>query len=192
MYRKIVFGSLLACFLMLMIPTVSAVEYQTVVDANESYLMQELQDKDLDLAALKDKLKNMNVRELREVIQNINTDELKETIMLEVENSDLTEQGKLYVEQLLDSEFFLTILIKGIIIPVILYTIAFGSTYVLPKFLALPLVLITGFAVPRLFLIPIFNMVMEETGSLLIGTIVYFVLGFFDIKLAGFIVSIIF
>lgn len=40
MKNKIVFGSLLACFLMLMIPTVSAVEYQTVVDTNESTIVE--------------------------------------------------------------------------------------------------------------------------------------------------------
>ena len=195
MNKKIVFGSLLACFLMLMIPTVSAVEYQTVVDANESYFMQEIQNRKLDIDLLNGKLRDMNIRELRETIQNINIDELKENILLDLENSDLTEQNKAYVNQLLDSELLLTILIRGIIIPTILYTIALGALgadNILPDLLEAILTIIIGIIVPVFFLLPILDMVEEQTGSFFIGSIVYWGLFLIDFILALIITSIIF
>ena len=195
MKKKILFGSLLAVILMLMIPNVSAVEYQTVVDANESYFIQEIQNRNLDIDLLKGKLRDMNIRELRETIQNINIDELKENILLDLENSDLTEQNKAYVNQLLDSELLLTILIRGIIIPTILYTIALGALgadNILPDLLEAILTIIIGIIVPVCFLLPILDMVEEQTGSFFIGSIVYWGLFLIDFILASIITSIIF
>ena len=73
MKRKIIFGSLLSVFLMLMIPAVPAVEYNNVLEASESRLLAEI--------------KNMDIRELKERIQDLNTKQLKEKIL----NIDVNE-----------------------------------------------------------------------------------------------------
>jgi len=55
---KIVVGSLLAVFLLMMLPSVPAVEFNTVVETNKSNLLEEIQNIDID--ELKEKLKNPN------------------------------------------------------------------------------------------------------------------------------------
>jgi len=184
MKKTIVFGSLLACFLMLMIPTVSAVEYQTVVDANESYLINEIQNKKLDIQTFSNKIKDINIREIREELHNINIHEFREKILRELDNSDLTEEQKAYVSELLGSELLLTILIRGFIIPVVLYTISFVGAEVLPQLAGFLLSTVIAIAVPELYLLPVEDMIEEETGSFLLGAIAYFILLFIDIGLA--------
>ena len=45
---KIIFGSILAVFILTMLPLISAVEYDSVEKANEQYLQQLLKDSDID------------------------------------------------------------------------------------------------------------------------------------------------
>ena len=60
MKRKIIFGSLLAVFLMMMLPSVPAVEYNTTVEANESRILDELKVKiqSIDIKSFKEELKD--------------------------------------------------------------------------------------------------------------------------------------
>ena len=60
MKRKILFGSLLACFLILMIPTISAVEYKTVEHANESTMVEIIENYDYLLKNAKKKGEVLN------------------------------------------------------------------------------------------------------------------------------------
>ena len=179
MKKTIVFGSLLACFLMLMIPTVSAVEYQTVVDANESYFMQEIQNRNLEIDLLKDKLKDIDIKEVKQAIRNINIEELKEKILIEIKNSEITNQERLLVKQLLDSELLLTILIKGILIPVIILTIS-ASLNLFPFWIS--------FFTWAFLVLPVAKMVEEDTETPVMTT--YWVLVTIDIILALSIESI--
>lgn len=66
MRKTILFGSLIACFLMLMVPNVSAIEYQTVEDAFETQLLEKIQ--------------YINYDDLREQIKEINSKDVLETI----------------------------------------------------------------------------------------------------------------
>ena len=67
--KTIIIGSLLAVFLMLMIPNVSAIEYKTVSDAN-SYIIKNLNITESELSKLIESFKNGN--EDIEKIKNIN------------------------------------------------------------------------------------------------------------------------
>jgi len=74
MKKKIIFGSLLAVFLMMMLPAVPAVEYNTAIEVNESRLFEEIQNMNID--ELKEKILNMNVEdeELKEFQKQLNDD----------------------------------------------------------------------------------------------------------------------
>ncbi len=74
MKKKIIFGSLLAVFLMMMLPAVPAVEYNTAIEVNEAYLLEEIQNMSID--ELKEKILNMNVEdeELKELQKQLNDD----------------------------------------------------------------------------------------------------------------------
>ena len=191
MNKKIVFGSLLAVFLMLMIPNVGAVEYQTVADANESYLMNEIQNKKIDIQTLRNNIKNINIRELREELHNINIHELREKMLLELKNSDLNEEQKAYITQFLNSGLLLTIIIQGIIIPVILYTISLVGSSVLPPVLTLLLGLVIAIGVPKFCIIPVLELIKEETGSVSLAVIANIILFIIDFGLVITILNII-
>lgn len=191
MKKTLIIGSLLACFLMLMIPNVSAVEYQTVADANESYLMNEIQNKKIDIQTLRNNIKNINIRELREELHNINIHELREKMLLGLETSDLNEEQKAYITQFLNSGLLLTIIIQGIIIPVILYTISLVGPSVLPPVLASLLGLVIAIGVPTFCLIPVIDLILEETGSVSLAVIAYNILFIIDFGLAITILNII-
>jgi len=56
MKKKIILGSLLAVFILMMLPAVNAVEYNTVAKANKSNLFEQI--KDMDIEQLKEQLNN--------------------------------------------------------------------------------------------------------------------------------------
>jgi len=59
MRKKIIFGSLFAVFLMLMIPSISAIEYTNVEEANELRIIEKLQK--IDIIDLKDGIKDVDI-----------------------------------------------------------------------------------------------------------------------------------
>ena len=67
MKSKIIFGSLLAVFLMMMLPSVPAVEYNTAVEANELLILDELQN--IDLKELKIKIQNIDIKSIKEELK---------------------------------------------------------------------------------------------------------------------------
>ena len=69
MNMKIIFGSLLAVFLLLMLPAVSSVEYDTTVKANEEYIIDYIRK--MDAEELKEQIFNMDIsdQELLEFIK---------------------------------------------------------------------------------------------------------------------------
>jgi len=74
MKKKLIFVSLLAVFLLSILPSVPAVEFSAAVEANESRILDELQKMNID--ELKEKILNMNVEEeqLKEFQKQINDD----------------------------------------------------------------------------------------------------------------------
>lgn len=67
MKKTIVFGSILTCFLMLVVPSIPAVEYHSAVEANEAYLMEKIRN--LDASNVEKKLSNINLETLIEKIR---------------------------------------------------------------------------------------------------------------------------
>ena len=66
MRKKIVFGSLFAVFMLMMLPSIPAVEFNTVVESNRSQIIEQI--------------RNMNIDEFRERIRDLDIEELKEKI----------------------------------------------------------------------------------------------------------------
>jgi len=76
MRKKIIFGSLLAIFLMLMIPSISAIEYNTVIDANESYIIEKIQK--MDISESKGIIKDIDINNiLKQMKEKLNNEEPK-------------------------------------------------------------------------------------------------------------------
>lgn len=74
MKKTIVFGSLLAVFILLMIPNISAVEYNTVVEAHESYIIQRFEIKENELNELIESIKDGNIENfsiIRDILRGI-------------------------------------------------------------------------------------------------------------------------
>jgi hypothetical protein len=61
MRKSILVGSIVALFLMLMMPTLSAVEYNAVEKANEEYYIEYIQN--MDIEELKEKVLNTDISE---------------------------------------------------------------------------------------------------------------------------------
>lgn len=72
MKRKIIFGSLLAVFLLSMLPSVPAVEFNAAVEANESRIIEHIQT--ISIPKLREEIKNIDVEDLFGEVK----DELKE------------------------------------------------------------------------------------------------------------------
>ena len=62
--RTIFIGSIFTIFLMMMIPNISAVEYQTVINKMENTLKNVINDSALDMDVLNEKMKRSNIQEL--------------------------------------------------------------------------------------------------------------------------------
>ena len=78
MKTKIIIGTLVVGFLLLLTPSISAVEYKTVIDTNTSQLI--LKIKSIDIDALEQKLKNINNPVLQKHLQKIDFQPLKQEI----------------------------------------------------------------------------------------------------------------
>ena len=69
MKKKIIFGSILSVFILMILPSIPAVEYDVAVKANESRFIDGIQN--IDVAEFKEKIQNMDIHEFREEIKNI-------------------------------------------------------------------------------------------------------------------------
>ena len=78
MKSKIIIGAILIGFLLLLTPSISAVEYTTVIDTNTSRLIREI--KSIDINALEQKLKNINNPLFQSKLQKIDFQSLKQKI----------------------------------------------------------------------------------------------------------------
>ena len=79
MIKKIIFGCMLSTFILLMIPTISAIEYNNVIDENKLNIINEIET--LDFEDFIDELRNINKKQLsndslngiKNVINELNT-----------------------------------------------------------------------------------------------------------------------
>ena len=82
MKQKIIFGIILSVFILMVLPSIPAVEYDAAVKTNESSLIDELQG--IDVTDFKERIQEINIHELREELKNIDlknaVEELKERI----------------------------------------------------------------------------------------------------------------
>lgn len=62
--RTIFIGSIFTIFLMMMIPNISAVEYQTAINKIENNLKNVINDSPFDMDVLNEKMKRSNIQEL--------------------------------------------------------------------------------------------------------------------------------
>ena len=69
MKKKIIIGSILAVFILMMVPSISALQYNTVTESNKSKFMEQIND--MDTEEVKDKIKIMGIDEKIEKIQEL-------------------------------------------------------------------------------------------------------------------------
>ncbi len=69
MKQKIIFGSILSVFILMILPSIPAVEYDAAVEANESNIIDKLQD--ISVTDFKEMIQKMNMPELRDGLKKI-------------------------------------------------------------------------------------------------------------------------
>ena len=144
-----------------MIPNVSAIEYKTVVETNQLEF-------------------NNEFKLLEKTLNNI--ENRFEKIIDSILNVDI------------DIDLIIEILLNGIIIPIILYTLFMTPSYKLLEtnpILSRIISTIGAIIVPEFFLVPLQDMIYEETGSVIIAFIISIILLFVDIRIADLITRII-
>ena len=65
--------SIVAVFVLLMTPSISAVQYNTAVESNKAQILQQMQSMNID--ELREKIKNLDFQELKEKLKNIGSNE---------------------------------------------------------------------------------------------------------------------
>lgn len=164
MNKKILFGSIFAVFLLIMIPTVSALEYNTSLNGKKSLFIQNLENKGIEIEEIENNIHKMNIIEFRKSILNIDIDELNGNIINNIEGSRLSKSEKTYLKEAIASINLSKILIRGIMIPTLLYFIGNIAISELSIFLGLIIIIIIGLAVPTFFINPIAEELEAETG----------------------------
>ena len=162
MKKTILLGSIFSVFLLLMIPNVSAIEYKTIVENNQLEFNNELKLLEKTINNIENRFKN-----IKESIKNVD----------------------------INIGLIIQILIKGIIMPIILYTLTLIPEVILAEIapiLGFIISTILGNSVMDLFLIPVRDMILEETGRFLISAIIGILLFIIDLRIANYLISIIF
>ena len=70
MNRKIIFGTLLSAFILLLLPSVPAVESNKILEANESSIINEIKQMGKEVKDLQLQIKNIDLEELNERFKN--------------------------------------------------------------------------------------------------------------------------
>jgi len=180
----IIVGSMFTLFLLITVPSINAIQYQTVTKAQESAIMEEIQNNQFTIQTIKNEMKAIKTSDnigLLQILQNSNIHELKTKLITELNSMTLDDEQKEMITKILDSDLISTILIKGIIIPVLIFTLAEGFQIV--PFWA-------GFFVPLIFILPVAKQIAEETD--IPEPTAHGVLTLIDITLAYLLIRIIF
>ena len=71
MKTKIVTGSCLAVCMLVILPSISAIEYNTVVESNKSLFFEKIQN--IDINELRENIKDVDIEDLKDEFKKINT-----------------------------------------------------------------------------------------------------------------------
>ncbi|MFH1102122.1 MAG: hypothetical protein V1726_08845 [Methanobacteriota archaeon] len=88
MKSKLIIGSFLIFFLVLMMPSIPAVQYKIVTDENNKLIMEKIQNVDID--ALEKKLKNMPDQKIQKALESIDFSDAKQKIREFLANEQTT------------------------------------------------------------------------------------------------------
>jgi hypothetical protein len=141
-------GSLLCLTIMLITPSIPAMEYKTFKEKVQSDSYIKLEGALKNLKELKDQVKNSNI----------------------------------------NNTLLITILIKGILLPILLYTLSeIISIKVMEVYpiLGLIILIIWNYVIPQLTIFSVEDMILEQTGNVLLSAIVSLLLGIFDNYIAS-------
>ncbi len=78
--------SIVAVFVLLMTPSISAVQYNTAVESNKAQILEQMRSMNID--ELREKIKNVDIQELKEKIKNIDGNEKKQLLQSFIKSSD--------------------------------------------------------------------------------------------------------
>jgi len=90
MKKKIIFGSILSVFILMLLPSIPAVEYDVAVKANERSLIYELQG--IDVTDFKERIQKINIYELREELKNIDIRNIVEELNEKIKDNPIQNQ----------------------------------------------------------------------------------------------------
>ncbi len=76
--KRVIIGSCFAILLLILVPSVPAMEYKTAMDTNKTRLLEEFNALDLD--ALKERLQNINDPRIQKASGSLDFDKLKQTL----------------------------------------------------------------------------------------------------------------
>ena len=90
MKKKIVIGSILTVIILMILPSVSAVEFNTAVESNKAQILEQIRSMNID--ELREKIKNLGLQELKEKLKNIGSNERMQLLQSFIKSSD-TKNG---------------------------------------------------------------------------------------------------
>lgn len=123
MNRKIIFGTLLSAFILLLLPLVPAVESNKILEANESSIINEIKQMGKEVKDLQLQIKNIDREELNERFKNIDQRELKEKI-----NGIYKDLKDTFEDPPAEPQFIIILTIIKTILRVIYLMISLGYT----------------------------------------------------------------
>ncbi|MCX6664651.1 MAG: hypothetical protein NT038_01115 [Euryarchaeota archaeon] len=104
--------SIVAVFVLLMTPSISAVQYNTAVESNKAQILEQIRSMNVD--ELREKIKNLDLQEVKEKLKNIDSNERMQLLQTFIKSSSNKSE--------ISGNFFLPLL-GGILfsIPFLLY-----------------------------------------------------------------------
>ena len=170
MKRKIIFGSVLSICILLLLPSVPAVEYNVALDSNESNIFDKVTQIKININDLKEKLKDNDIRELKEIVRNIDFKKLKEKINdIEIQNV-INELNSKLTDQKVEPKCIISLTLLKTILVVISLIVSFGSMIIFAIINTLALIIFVIIVVINL-IISLILFIIQAILSTLIGII---------------------
>ena len=182
MKKTIVCMSILSCFLMLMVPNISAVEYNTVVDVNQEQLLERIASIQNNLEKLKKYKGHYSLDDLRNYFKDVGNFNFDDETLINFENFNI------------DLVYLVKLLIKGFIIPTVYFCLILIIANIVGEIapILVPIIIfILVFIGEPIWMDPVIDVLEEKIDNDILMYLLAFIITELDVFLAGLIVYVV-